>query len=294
MKTESDQSSYPYQGVDWYLDHHQTKARERRQMVTELGIRKGERILDLACGPGLWAPLFAEMVAPTGQVVGLDLTEPYLQYATSSLADEPLGRLISFTVGSLFSLPFPDDSFDIVFLGNALSAHADASDVVREMTRVTRPGGRVTIKEYDDGTFVFHPVSTRLVATVLQAVTVALEADDARRATDTSWPRNDGFMGRKVRGLLLEGGLQQITSRTYAIHKVHPLDESAKRYIQGNAVFLGDTAAPYLSREQLQAWQAAFDPTADTYILDDPEFFFCLTEVIATGSVATRTSALSV
>lgn len=278
-------SSFPYQGIEWYLDHHETKATDRRQMVADLSINKGERILDLACGPGLWAPMFAEMVAPTGQVVGLDLAEPYVRYAASNLVDEPLGRLVSFTIGSIFSLPFADDSFDLVFLGNALSVHTNPLDVIREMTRVTRPEGRVVIKEFDDGTFVFHPVRTQLVAAVLHAVTVALEADESRGSIDTSWPRNDGFMGRKVRGLLVRGGLERITSDAYAIHKVHPLGESTKRYVQGNALFLGETAAPYLTDDQLRAWQEAFDPEADGYILDDPDFFFCVTEIMATGIV---------
>ncbi len=286
---ESIESGFPYQGVEWFLDHHQAKAAERRQMLADLNIREGLSVLDLACGPGLWAPWFAELVGPTGQVVGLDLTETYLRYAVSSQADEPLGGPTSFAVGSIFSLPFSADSFDIVFLGNALSAHANAQDVIAEMTRVTRPGGRVIVKEWDDSTFLFHPVSARLVATVLYAVTVALEAEDARGSNGTSWPRNDGFMGRKVRGLLVRGSLEQVTSRAYAIHKTHPLENSAKRYIQGNANFLGETAAPFLTDEQLRAWEAAFDPESDDYVLDDPDLFFCLTEVVAVGTVVAST-----
>jgi len=285
MTGGAEQSTFPYNGVEWYLDHHETKAAERRQMVADLGLPQGAHVLDIGCGPGLWAPMFAERVGPGGQIVELDLSLPYIRYGASGLVNGPLSGLVSFAVGSFFALPFPDDAFDIAFVANSLSRHSNALEVILEMARVTRPGGRVISKEFDDGTFVFHPVSTRLGASVLQGVTTALEASVASGSTDTSWPRYDGFMGRKVRGLLVQAGLDQITSRAYAIHKAYPLDESAKRYIQGNATFLGETAGPYLNEPERRAWRAAFDPLSDDYVLDSPDFFFCLTEVVAAGTV---------
>ena len=282
----SEPSTFPYNGLDWCLDHHATKVAERRQMVADVDLRRGDRILDVGSGPGLWAPLFAEKVAPNGHLVELDLSIPYVRYGRAGMADESLQELVSFTVGSFFALPFPDDCFDVAFLANSLSRHANAVDVVREMKRVTRPGGRVILKEFDDGTMVIHPIGARLGASVLQAVTVALEVAGRPGSSEKEWPRYDGFMGRKLRGLLVEAGLDEIGSRGYVIQKGYPLDDAIKRYIQGNASFLGETASPFLDDSDRKAWWAAFDPASDAYVLDRPDFFFCLTEVMATGIVA--------
>jgi hypothetical protein len=55
--------------------------------------------------------------------------------------------------------------------------------------------------------------------------------------------------------------------------------------MQGNAEWLAATAAPYLSKEDLRQWQAAFDPGADEYILDREDFYFCMIEMITVGTV---------
>ena len=60
--------------LEWLLDHHKTKEQERRRMVADLNLAPGDAILDLGCGPGLWAPLFAEKVKPNGRVVGVDVS----------------------------------------------------------------------------------------------------------------------------------------------------------------------------------------------------------------------------
>jgi hypothetical protein len=108
---------------------------------------------------------------------------------------------------------------------------------------------------------------------------------DPFAAAEASVPQFDSFMGRKMHGLFLRGGFEEVSITTYAIQKVPPLDPAAKRYMQGNAEWLAATAAPYLSKEDLRRWQAAFDPGADEYILDREDFYFCMIEMITVGTV---------
>jgi len=296
----SGESGLQLSSLQWLLDHHRTKEPHRRQMVTDLHLQAGERILDLGCGPGLWASMFAEKVGPTGEVIGLDFTPELIGHAVSRLADDPLRDVIHFVLGNFWKIPFRDRCFDTVFLGNCCSYVADVVSLIRDMKRVTRVGGRVISKEFDDGALIFHPVDPHLTAKVFEAATRVLaeanrpgnhDADslpagrDPFAAAEASVPQFDSFMGRKMHGFFLQGGFEEVWITTYAIQKVPPLDPAAKRYMQGNAEWLAATAAPYLSKEDLRQWQAAFDPGADEYILDREDFYFCMIEMITVGTV---------
>ena len=296
----SEECGLQLSALQWLLDHHHTKAPERRRMVADLHFQEGQRILDLGCGPGLWASMFAEQVAPSGQVVGLDISTPLIDHALSRRAEDARGDLIHFALGDFSTVPFRDDTFDAAFMGNCLSYVPDALSVIHEMKRVTRTGGRVVSKEFDDATLIFHPIDPHLTATVLQAVTAALCKAVARghdrgqgpqtnpdpfAAADDSVPHFDSFMGRKMHGMFLRSGLDEVSTTPYAIQKVPPLSPAAKRYLQGNGEWLAATAAPYLCEEDRRRWEAAFDPETDDYVLDNEDFYFCMTEMVTVGTV---------
>ncbi|WNV84996.1 methyltransferase domain-containing protein [Umezawaea sp. Da 62-37] len=95
--------------------------------------RPADRVLDVACGTGLVSRLFAGRVA---EVVGVDLTE-----AMAVQARPHLSRL---HIGRAEALPFDDGEFDVVVCRQGIQ-FMDLPDAVREMARVTRPGGRVVL-----------------------------------------------------------------------------------------------------------------------------------------------------
>lgn len=269
-------------------------------MVADLHFQVGQRILDLGSGPGLWTSMFAEKVAPCGQVIGLDFSAQLIDYAVSRLDEDPRRELTNFTLGDFSTVPFRGRTFDAVFMGNCLSYVADALGVIHEMKRVTGPGGRVVSKEFDDATLIFHPIDPHLTAKVLQAVTGALykapdlvhyggqgppASPDPFVAVEASVPHFDSFMGREMHGLFLRSGFVDVSTTPYAIQKVPPLGPAAKRYMQGNGKWLGATAAPYLYDEDQRRWEAAFDPAADEYVLDNEDFYFCMTEMVTVGTL---------
>ncbi len=142
-------------------------------MVDDLGLRPGDVVLDLGCGPGLWTPMFAEKVAPGGNVVGVDISKELIDYAALRIADHPLSGSMRFEVGNFEATPFDDGAFDAVFLGNCCCYASDFSRVLREAKRVSR--GRVFSKDFDGGTVIYHPAEERLTATVLAAAARALQ-----------------------------------------------------------------------------------------------------------------------
>jgi len=118
--------------VDWLVDHHRAKERERREMVDALDLRPDDRILDSACGPGLWTRLLAEKVFPAGRVVGLDFSPDLLDYARTDFIYDPLADVVEFVLGDFHDLPFPAESFDVTFLGNCLCYISDIEEVLEK------------------------------------------------------------------------------------------------------------------------------------------------------------------
>lgn len=115
-----------------------------REFLGFIGLKPGERVLDVACGPGTATLPAARAVGPSGRVVGVDLAFGMLKLAGERAAAESLGQA-EFREMNAESLDFPDATFDAVLcqLGFMLFARPDAA--AREMARVAKPGGRVAV-----------------------------------------------------------------------------------------------------------------------------------------------------
>ncbi len=264
--------------VGWLLDHHEAKLDERQQMVDDLCLEPGTVVLDSACGPGLWARLFAQSVGPTGRVVGLDFSADLITYAREHVLEDSGAPAIDLILGDFATLPFRDALFDLVFLGNCFCYVSDIGGILLEHKRVTRPGGRVVSKEFDGGSVIFHPIDAALTLRVMAGAAQALHAD-------TTGERFDNFVGRKMHGAFLRAGFHDVVTRTYAIQKVSPLSDGTKRYVSANANWYGRRAAPYLTSDERRQWGCAFEPDSDGYVLDREDFYFCMTETVTVGTV---------
>lgn len=262
--------------VEWLLDHHEAKERERRQMVDDLYLRPGELVLDLGCGPGLWTAMFAEKVAPGGKVIGADFSPELIEYGVATLAGSSVGSVADFVLADFYNVPFGEATFDVVFFGNCCAYVTDIAGLLQEHRRVTKPGGRVISKEFDGGAVIFHPMDPHLLLKVLEATARGL-------AAKSSGPYFDNFVGRKMCGDFKKAGLRNVSTTSYAIQKVWPLSPEAKRYLIGNGEWYGRMAAPYLTEEEVERWNAAFDPSSDHYILDRQDFYFCMLEMVTVG-----------
>jgi demethylmenaquinone methyltransferase/2-methoxy-6-polyprenyl-1,4-benzoquinol methylase len=117
--------------------HH--RWRERAADLAQVG--PGARALDVATGTGDLAIELKRRVGPSGEVTGLDFSERMLE-----LAREKAGN-VRFEAGNALELPYPDASFDAVTVGFGARNFDDLARGLREMARVTRPGGRVVVLE---------------------------------------------------------------------------------------------------------------------------------------------------
>lgn len=107
--------------------------------VKSLELKGDESVLDVACGPGMYALPLAKS-KKVGYVVGLDLSFPMLTYASHKSEKEGVDNLFLLH-GNALELPFPDNEFDSVICFGALHLFPDIPKSLQEIRRVLKPGG---------------------------------------------------------------------------------------------------------------------------------------------------------
>lgn len=107
------------------------------------GVRAGERVLDVACGTGVLTRAIASRVGEKGSVAGLDPSPGMLAVARDR------APAIEWKEGVAESIPYPDGSFDAVLSQFGLMLFSDRHQAVRELLRVLKPAGRLTVAVWD-------------------------------------------------------------------------------------------------------------------------------------------------
>ena len=109
-------------------------------VAAEAGVRKGDRVLDVACGTGALTLAAAEIAGPSGSVVGLDVNPEMLAVARR----KPLQ--IEWLEGSAEALPLLSNSFDAVVSQFGFMFFEDKPKALGEMMRVLKPDGRLALE----------------------------------------------------------------------------------------------------------------------------------------------------
>src|SRR5258708_7157127 len=108
----------PLNAIEWLVTHHESKAFERESMIRDLQIKKGSLVVDAGCGPGLWTPLLARAVGPSGHIIGVDISTESLITAQSRCRNKWYRRQVEYKHAPLEQLPMPYGSADIIFSAN--------------------------------------------------------------------------------------------------------------------------------------------------------------------------------
>ena len=108
--------------------------------VKEASLPEGAVVLDLACGTGDFS-CWVQRLCPGARVVALDLTEEMLRRARRR-------GVKGVACGDALSLPFTNGAFDAVFIGYGLRNFPDLPAALREIGRVTRPGGQMVSLDF--------------------------------------------------------------------------------------------------------------------------------------------------
>ncbi|TDD89151.1 methyltransferase domain-containing protein [Actinomadura rubrisoli] len=175
------------------LSSHQWRTAENSAAYLIGHLRPGQSVLDVGCGPGTITAGLAQRVAP-GRVTAVDAAEVVLAEARKSAAAHGLGN-VDFAVADVHALDYDDGTFDVVHAHQVLQHVADPVQALREMRRVTRPGGIVAARDADFGGMVWYPDPPGMDSWLPVYYKVARgnggEPDAGRRLA--SWAREAGF-----------------------------------------------------------------------------------------------------
>ncbi|GAB3864877.1 demethylmenaquinone methyltransferase [Micromonospora andamanensis] len=131
----------------------------RRETRRALSLKPGERVLDLGAGTGVST---ADLAKSGAYVVGVDLSIGMLRVGQAKRPEVPL------LGGDALKLPFADETFDAATISLALRNIADSDAALREMARVTKPGGRLLVCEFSHPVWV--PFRTAYIGYLMRAL----------------------------------------------------------------------------------------------------------------------------
>lgn len=183
----------------------------KRFTIELSGVRRGNKVLDIAGGTGDLARKFSSLVGPEGEVVLADINASMLKVGRDRLLDQGVSGNISFVQADAEKLPFPDNHFDVVTIAFGLRNVTHKEDALRSMLRVLKPGGRLLILEfskpsnpllskfYDAYSFKFMPLAGKLITD---------DADSYRYLAESIRMHPDQ---ETLKGMMADAGFERIT-----------------------------------------------------------------------------------
>jgi SAM-dependent methyltransferase len=166
--------------IERLLTQGAVMADETREMLKRIGVKSGWACLDIGCGPRGITDLLSEAVGSTGRVVGLDMNEQFLAHGRANAAAN-----VEFRRSDAYDSGLPAGGFDLVHMRFVASTAGNPEPLLKEATRLARPGGVVALQEPDGETlhcYPSHPAYERLKAALLGAFRgVGAELENAGR-----------------------------------------------------------------------------------------------------------------
>ena len=220
---------------------HPRQVEMRVGHIEMLGELVGQRVLDVGCGTGVVTRDIARQVGPGGLVVGVDPTPVFVEIAERLRQEANLDGL-HYQTGDGRALDFPDSSFDVVMAITVLSHLPARTQVLAELARVVRPGGRLLVT---DGDYVANQLAHTDRATTDRII--------------SAWVENvvdDPLMARRLPALIAASGFQVEAIRGHVHVEAGRVDE-ATSYIWQWALFALNQAlaAGAVSAGEGAAWR---------------------------------------
>jgi ubiquinone/menaquinone biosynthesis C-methylase UbiE len=229
----------------------------KRHTATLLKAAPGLRLLDVGCGTGDDARMLAALVAPSGEVVGVDGSQIMIDEARRRGTG---GLPVRFEVANAHKLPFADASFDGSRCDRTFMHLEDPLQALSEMVRVTKPGGRVVVYEVDFG-----------------AITIDVENKSLARKIIDCWCDSvrDGWRGRRVPAMFRDTGLHEVA----VIPAVVTLNYEVGTPLIGKNTAERARSLGIITAAETQEWITTLDELRDA-----GRFFCTLTGFIVAGT----------
>ncbi|WLR46747.1 demethylmenaquinone methyltransferase [Halobacillus litoralis] len=186
----------------------------RKDVMKRMGVKEGDHALDVCCGTGDWTMALANEVGTEGKVIGLDFSENMLSVG---IKKKLAGRVkqVEFQHGNAMSLPYEDHQFDFVTIGFGLRNVPDYRQVLKEMYRVVKPGGKVVCLETSQPT---NPLFKKIYYFYFGKIMPVFGKLFAKSYQEYSWLHESAkdFPGKKeLKEMFEEVGFTKVTVKSY-------------------------------------------------------------------------------
>ncbi len=185
----------------------------RRLTIGKMDLKPGQKVLDVCCGTGTLCAMIAEEIGRGGEVVGVDLSENMLKKAEDKTEDN-----IRFCYANAEEIPYADGYFDraAVTFGLHEMPHSVRMNVLREMQRVLKLGGKIIVLDYA------YP--KRTLAVLLFKVWMLVEGETAR-----------DFIRRDLSSMIRDAGFDVIEQNVYWMNTIRIVSgETVETYNKGS------------------------------------------------------------
>ncbi len=136
-------------------------------LLSEAELSSGESVLDVACGPGTVARMASKMVGPNGKVTAADISPPMLDVARAK-PQAPNSAPIEYVESPAHPLKAKDASFALTVCQQGLQFFPEKVEALKEMVRVTGPGGRIAIAVW--GSLQQNPIIGEIHAALQETI----------------------------------------------------------------------------------------------------------------------------
>jgi demethylmenaquinone methyltransferase/2-methoxy-6-polyprenyl-1,4-benzoquinol methylase len=247
-----------------------------RAAIEAVALPAGSRGLDIGCGIGTQTLLLADHLGENGHVTGLDLSSDFLNHARVLGQESGLSGRVEFRQGNADRLPFAECSFDWAWSVDCVGyGTSNTVALLRETTRVVRPGGVVAIMAWSSERLLpGHPMlEARLSATASGLAPFhSSMSEELHLSRGLGWFRNVG--------------LEEPNARALAGSVHAPLTADIRSAMSALIGMRWPSVESELQHDDRLEYQRLCDPTSADFILDHPDYYAFFTYSLFWGRVA--------